>query len=53
MSPGPFMQISFPLPKNAPQTVVTLIGQAVSENKIMERINTGLPTSDPMTPIYA
>ena len=29
------MQISFPLPKNAPQTVLTLIGQAVSEKKIM------------------
>ena len=30
------MQISFPLPKNAPQTVLTLIGQAVTEKKIME-----------------
>ena len=33
------MQISFPLPKNAPQTVLTLIGQAVSEKKIMEIVD--------------
>ena len=42
MWPGPFMQISFPLPKNAPQTVLTLIGQAVSEKKIMEIVDRGM-----------
>ena len=33
------MQISFTLPKNALQTVLTLIGQAVSEKKIMEIVD--------------
>ena len=42
------MQISFPLPKNAPQTVLTLIGQAVSEKKIMEIVDRGI--SSPFEP---
>ena len=53
------MQISFPLPKNAPQTVLTLIGQAVSEKKIMEIVDRrpygrtaghGHPISSPFEP---
>ena len=33
-----------PLPKNAPQTVLTLTGQAVSEKKIMEIVDDGRTT---------
>ena len=53
------MQISFPLPKNAPQTVLTLIGQAVSEKKITEIVDRrpygrtaghGHPISSPFEP---
>ena len=53
------MQISFPLPKNAPQTVLTLICQAVSEKKIMEIVDRrpygrtaghGHPISSPFEP---
>ena len=40
------MQISFPLPKNAPKTVLTLIGQAVSEKKIMEIVDRRRRTDD-------
>ena len=40
------MQISFPLPKNAPQTVLTLIGQAVSEKKIMVIVDRRRRTDD-------
>ena len=38
------MQISFPFPKNAPQTVLTLIGGAVSEKKTMEIVDDGRTT---------
>ena len=40
------MQISFPLPKNAPQTDLTLIGQAISEKKIMEIVDRRRRTDD-------
>ena len=36
----------FPPPKNAPQTVLTLIGQAVSEKKIMEIVDRRRRTDD-------
>ena len=36
----------FPLPKNAPQTVLTLIGQAVSEKKIMGIVDRRRRTDD-------
>ena len=47
-----------PLPKNAPQTVLTLIGQAVSEKKIMDLLTDdvgrttghGHPISSPFEP---
>ena len=46
------MQISFPLPKNAPQTVLTLIGQAVSEKKIMEIVDRRRWTDDGAWPSF-
>ena len=46
------MQISFPLPKNAPQTVLTLIGQAVSEKKIMEIVDRRRRRDDGAWPSY-
>ena len=41
-----------PLPKNAPQTVLTSIGQAVSEKKIMVIVDRRRRTDDGAWPSY-